>query len=247
MAISIDAVLFVVQFTKQSWMRRGNMIAFQVVVDIDLPVTIDDVIAPPEVFQFTEITTQLSHTLRDVAEDTGKRCGVSVEVHENKRAPRLHPEGRQAHSGAVPILHALELRLAQQPAIQRIRPAMIRAAERAAVSLAGCDGAGPVPANVAQGAQRAFGAANDQQRLAGDVAGKIAARLRDLTHTPHRLPGSPEDFFLLETEKCRIDIPEGRQRSRARKIRLRNVIAQVHRATVTIFSETDRCRGGSLR
>src|SRR5437016_4019816 len=128
-------------------MRRRDMIAFKVIIDINFPITVDDVVSPLEVFEFSEIAPKFRHIFRNVAQNLAKTGSLGIEVHEYERSPCFRSKAGQRYGCSIPVFDSLKLRLAQEPAIQRIGPPMIRAAQRGAVALTASDCARAVPAN----------------------------------------------------------------------------------------------------
>src|SRR5258708_24901106 len=180
------------------------MVALEIVIDIDFPVTVDDVVPPLEVFEFGEIAAQLCGILRNIAQYFRESGSVRGEVHEYERSPCFDSITRERHGPAVPVFDPLELGLALKTAIQQVRPTMVRAAQRGAVSFAAGDCARAVPANIAQRAQISGCVTDHHGRLAGDVAGEVVARVGDPVHESDGLPGMPENLLLFESQKNRI-------------------------------------------
>jgi hypothetical protein len=107
---------------------------------------------------------------------------------------------------------------------------VVAALQHGALALAVRDRTGAVAADVRERAQLAVIAADDEERLVGDLRGEVAARLRDLLRAPDELPGLGEDRPLLGLEHRGVEVPARRQRRRARKVRFE---LPVHRSLRT--------------
>src|SRR6059058_398609 len=82
--------------------------------------------------------------------------------------------------------------LQRLPASRRPRRRSLRRAKDLARAAGFGDGAGAMPADVVEAAQ-GLGVADDQQRFAGEVEGKVVARIRDLLAVADALPRLKED------------------------------------------------------
>ena len=91
------------------------------------------------------------------------------------------------------IFHTVELGRIQEPAVERVTPAVITAAERLAGPLARRDGPGPVTADVGESPDAGVRPPGDEERLAGDLGGEERAGGRDLVLAPDELPRPRED------------------------------------------------------
>src|SRR5579872_2845611 len=98
------------------------MIAFEIIIDVDLPIAIDRVIAALGEVKPLHRTTEFCGLPRYVAPDFVERGRTRVLVHEDERTPGLDSKLGQADLGTVPILDALKLGRAEQFAIQLVGP-----------------------------------------------------------------------------------------------------------------------------
>ena len=187
-----DAVLSVIEQAAEAGVGRRKVVALEVVVDIDLPVALDDVIAAAGEFQLADGAAHLRNLGGNGAEHLGERRGLRVLVDEHERTPGLHLELRQADFGTVPIFHALEFGLAQQAAVERVGPGVIRAADRGRLAPPFGQQGAAMAADVGERAQAGVLAARHQDGLAGDFAREVTARSGELVGVPHGLPGASE-------------------------------------------------------
>ena len=82
-------VLRVIQLAEEAGMRRGQVVALQVIVDVDLPVALDDVVAADGVPQLIDRAAQGSDFARDRPHHFGERRRGGVHVDEDVRSPDL--------------------------------------------------------------------------------------------------------------------------------------------------------------
>ena len=151
-------------------MRDGNVVALEIVVDVHLPVAIDDVISALDGLQAFEL--EAASLFGNFAEIGGKRFGVRIEVDEDELLPGFQAQRKHAHGAAVEEFDAFDVRRADEAAVERVRPAMIAAAKNIFAAAALGDGAGAMAADVAESAQRALLVADDDYRFADDIDGE---------------------------------------------------------------------------
>src|SRR5205807_1888262 len=103
---------------------------------------------------------------------------------------------------------------AAEPAVEGIRPAVVRTHEFIGMSLAARDLCGMMGAYVVKRAQFALAVADDDVRLVQERAGEEVAGPRRLVEPADRLPRIPQHGGCFELEEIRLDIPRGRRRCR---------------------------------
>src|SRR5215831_17611717 len=143
-------------------MRDRNVIALKVVVDINLPVAFDDVVAA--LGQFEPFELEATRLIRNFAKNRCKRFRVLIEIDEDEVAPGVQSQWNHAHGAAVKKLHAVHIGRADEFSFERIGPAVILAAHNVFAAAAKCDWSGAMPANVAEGAQRFLLVSNNKNR-----------------------------------------------------------------------------------
>src|SRR5256885_3995545 len=151
-------------------MGNRDMIALEIVIDIDLPVAIDDIVATLGKLQTIELET--ARLPGNLAEVNGERLGLQVEIHQDKLLPGLAAERHHAHGAAVKELNAFDIGCADQTAIKRVRPAGILATEDILAAAAQGDGSGAVAANVAKSTQLSLLVTDDDDRSEERRVGK---------------------------------------------------------------------------
>src|SRR6267378_3773345 len=131
-------------------MRDGNVVALEVVIYVDFPVAINDVVAALRELQSLELET--SRLLWNLPQEGGKRRGLGVEIHEDELAPSFAAERHHAHVAAVEKLDAFDVRRSNQAAVQCVGPAVILAAQNVFAAAAERDRSRAMTANVAESA-----------------------------------------------------------------------------------------------
>src|SRR5580692_3488593 len=106
-------------------MRDGDVVALEIVIDVNLPIAIDDVVAALDGLQALEL--EAASLFGNFAEIGGERLGVGIEVDEDELFPGFETQRKHAHGAAVEEFDTFNVGSANQPAIKRVRPAMIAA------------------------------------------------------------------------------------------------------------------------
>src|SRR5690349_17773549 len=189
-------------------MRDGNVVALEIVVDVNLPIAVDHVVAALGEFQTFEL--EAAHLLGNLSQAGGERLGVEIEIHKDKLAPGFAAQRHHAHGAAVEEFDAIDVRRANQAAVERVGPAMILAAQNVFAAAAERDGPGAMTADIAEGAQLALLVAHDDHWLADDICREKTLRIRNsaldpiyfaasLMESTDELPGTLKDagFFYL--------------------------------------------------
>src|SRR5881628_2425717 len=104
---------------------------------------------------------------------------MRIEIHKDELLPGFQAQRHHAHGGAIEELDTVNIRRADEAAIERIGPAVIPAAQDIFAAAALRDGSGAMPADIAEGAQRILLIADDYDGLAGDLSGEKGFRIGD--------------------------------------------------------------------
>ncbi len=187
--------------------------AVEVVVDEHLPVAVEDVVPAVEPVQVRQAE------LRDLRDDLGaqellERGALGRDPHEHPVLPR---RGRHRHEpvpGRVEVPHALEGGRRLERALERVGPAVVRAAQTLQAACGpGDHRGGVVAADVEEAAQDAVVAAHHHQRLAGEFERDELAGLAHLVDPAGVLPALREHGALLQLEEPRFHVPRCRRRA----------------------------------
>ncbi len=216
-AIGLRAILRVVNFAHQAGMRDRNVIAFEIVIDVNLPIAVDNVVAALGELQALELKT--TRLLRNFTEISRERHPVWIEINKDKLPPGFQSKRKHAHGAAVKEFHAFHIGSADQAAIERVGPTVIGAAEDIFAAAADRDGARAMTANIAESAKSSLLVANDHDRFADDFRGKKGFRVGDgapeavyfpavLAERADELPGAAEDagFFDIEDRGVGVEL-----------------------------------------
>ena len=140
-------------------MRGRQVVAFQVVIHVDLPVALDYIIAPEGVPQAIHGAADGGGLLRDRPHHLRQRRRVRVHVDEDISSPDLRPEFRQADRRAIPLGDSFEFGRAMQTAVEAVRPAVIRTLDHRPGALSGAQLRAAMAADVGKRAKEAIGRA----------------------------------------------------------------------------------------
>ena len=220
-------VAVVVDRAVEARMRDRDVVALEIVVDVDLPVGGQRVVAALERHQLGEAEAGRLDLGRDLAQELGERRRAGVEVHERHRRELFDARLAQPHLLRPEALDALHLARLEQAAVEAVGPTVVAALERGRVAAAFDDPAGAMRADVPERAQRAVATADHEQRIARHLAGHEVAGVGEARRGARPLPGAREDRVLLGGEHRRIDVPAGGQRRGARDVGSGSVVAQV--------------------
>src|ERR1700676_1479787 len=196
-------------------MRDRNVVALEVVVDVNLPVAVQHVVAPLHAAKACKLES--ARLRRNRPENGRKRLRFQIKIDENELFPRLQPQRHHTHGAAVEELHDLHIGRANQPTIERVRPAVIAATENIFAAATLRDGPSAVAADVAEGSQRPFLVAPDQSRLAGHLRGKKRFRVGEgalhavyfaasLAQRSNKLPGTAKNMFFLNLQNRGVNV-----------------------------------------
>src|SRR5437762_11616075 len=99
-------------------MRYGNVVALEIIVDVNLPVAVDDVIAALREVQALEL--EAVGLLGDLPQVGGKRLGLKIEIDENELAPGFAAQRHHAHGVAVEEFNAIDVGRPDEAAVEGV-------------------------------------------------------------------------------------------------------------------------------
>src|SRR5205814_4465932 len=133
-------VLRIVDLTKERRMDDRDVIALEIVVDVRLPIAVElPIFSRCEAESFRDARI---HFRVHVAVGFSERCGVAIEIDEEKSEPRLDAKLRKGARRFVESSYAVEFRRVEQTPVECIRPAVIAALQNGTLPLAFRDGTG---------------------------------------------------------------------------------------------------------
>ena len=168
-------VAVVVDRAVEARVRDRDVVALEIVVDVDLPVRLQGVVAALERHQLGEAEPGRFDLGGDLAQEVGERRRAGVEIHERHRPELFDARLAQPHLLRPEALDALHLARPEQTAIEPVGPTVVAALQRGRVAAALDDPAGAMRADVPERAQRAVATAGGEQRIAGHLAGHEVA------------------------------------------------------------------------
>ena len=148
----LDDVVVVVELLVQPRVHHGDVIALEVVVDVDLPVAGDLPLLAHHVAH--RLAAKGREARGQIFEDFGERRRLAVHVHEDERPPRRHLHRHEAHRLRVEALHSLHLGRAAQCAVEGVGPAVVAALQRVASPAPRRDGTRAMQTHIVEAAQR---------------------------------------------------------------------------------------------
>ena len=162
----LDPVRVVVELLEQLRVRDRQVVALEVVVDVDLPVALDDVVAPLHQPHGRHVVAGRGDLRQGSPPSSRPAAAPRVHRFTNTNGPqrldpdRYEPEVLLRKPSVSSISGA-----ARRRAVQAVGPAVVAALQRLAVALRQCHLPRPMPADVVEGAQRAVEPAGDDDRL----------------------------------------------------------------------------------
>src|ERR1700733_3437357 len=199
-----DYVSVVIEFAIQSRMHAGQVVTFEIVIHIRLPIALH--LISPAFEQFHPGKMKLLGLLRQFAQALAQRTRILIQVHEDETEPLLDPHRRQSKVFRTKSFDAFNLGGAEQRSIETVGPSVISAAKYFAGTAAFGRRTGAVPAHVIEAAQLAVAIANDQQRLADQLGRKVVAGVCHLVAMPHHLPAPHKDSLFLGRKRIRLGV-----------------------------------------
>ena len=168
-------------------MQSLHVVALVERVDDGLPVRVDDRRAVAAEAQLVEVVRREQRRQR--IEELEQRLGVGIHVDEHEPAPALDAHAREREVvGQADELFTIGD--AHEPAVERVRPRVVRAADLAVRERAAPVGERrpAVPAGVVEPGDRAGLGAHDHDRVVADRVLEEVARRRELLLPARDLP-----------------------------------------------------------
>src|SRR5437867_432223 len=106
-------------------MHDGNVIAFEIIVDVDLPVAVNVPVLAGRELHRREIAVA-DHGIQ-VLERFAERRATRIEIHKHERSPRFDSKLRQAVRFLAEALDSVKLWRAEQASFKRIAPTVVAA------------------------------------------------------------------------------------------------------------------------
>jgi hypothetical protein len=189
-----------------------DVVALEVVVDVDLPVA-GDVVADAAVVAVAFQVPVRAQALVDVLDEGVERRGVAfIHCCEHQALPNANGELRQLHLVHFEVGRRAHFRRGAQRAVERVGPAVIAAAQRLrrqAVALR--ERTGTMSADVVEDADFAIGTTHGDHRQAGEVADHVVAGVLQLAHVRKELPTAVEDQATVGRRHRRVGVVVRRQ------------------------------------
>jgi hypothetical protein len=207
----LDPVGVVVELLEELRVGDRKVVALQVIVDVDLPVALDQVLTPLDQAHVIHVVAGRSHLGGDGAQHLQQRRRIGREADEDERAPSVDAHRHQAEVLLAEILRVLHLGAGTQGAVEAVGPAVIPALQRLAVPA--CEGhlPGPMAAHVVEPAELTIQAMRNHDRLVEDGGREEVPHSLQLVRARHQLPGRAEDPLLLPLEDRRVEVVAGRK------------------------------------
>ena len=190
-------------------MDVGNVIAFEEVVDIHLPVGLDVVVDPADQPLGRQAVRQ--NPLGNPPKDLGQRGRVRwFEAHEHEAFPDIDRDGHQPEVLLVEQLGPVELGHSAERTIQLIRPAVVLAGQRLDAT-GGFQGQWPAPmtAHVVKRAEDSVLVSDDQNRIVRHRGQEVGPRTLDHRDVANPLPCGREDRVAIDGVPAGVDVPGG--------------------------------------
>ncbi len=150
---------------------------------------------------------------RNGAHCVAHRRWVAGEADEDEAEQDLHLDRLEAVRRAVKAGEAVARRHAEQAALVVVRPAVVRADDRArAVAAVVEQPRAAVPADVVEGADLPLAVPQHDDAVGAEVEGDEVARVRDRTHVAADLPARAQDALELEPVHLGVVVHPRRQR-----------------------------------
>src|SRR6266513_1547824 len=118
-------------------MHDGNVIAFEIIVDVDLPVAVNVPVLAGRELHRREIA--MTDQRRQVLERFAERRASRIKFHKHERSPRFNSKLRQAVRFLAEALDSIKLRRAEQAPLKRIAPTVVTTLKDPARAASGCN------------------------------------------------------------------------------------------------------------
>ena len=188
-------------------MRDRAVVALEVVLDRDLPVGLDDVLAAVVELEAVQIDAGLRDGVGHDAKGLREGPGFEVDVREDERPPRAHLDGEERVIVRVEPRLALGARRPEEAAVQPIRPRVVGALQCLPVPRALHDDVAAVAADVDEAVEIAVLVPDKDDRDVAGLRGEVVAGLRHLGSYAGVLPRVLEDPLPLERENRAVRVP----------------------------------------
>ena len=193
--------------------RRVAVVALQVVLDDELPVGVQESLAPahrPHPRQLREVGEQ--QRFQPAGRLGGRRRGAIVAHHDEARE-RRHGDRGKAEARLVEASDGVAVGCLAQAAVEPVGPGVVGAGDGRLQRAAAVEQAmAAVLAGVVEAAQGAVAAVDDDDLLAADAQAEVAPWPGDLACVAGGQPGAAEDPLHLQLEDGGIAVPGARQR-----------------------------------
>src|SRR5438128_2419937 len=127
-------------------MHDGNVIAFEIIVDVDLPVAVNVPVLAGRELHGREIA--VTDQRRQVCERFTERRAMRIEIHKHERSARFDSKLRQAVLLLAEALDSVKLWRAEQASFKRIAPTVVSALKDPARAASCCNRTGAMSTNV---------------------------------------------------------------------------------------------------
>ena len=192
--------------------HRRAVVALDAVLDEDLPVGLHGIDPVRAGLPAGEAEVALGREWLEgrMHVEQGRRGDVGVD--DDEAAPHVDRHGDEREVCALEVHLARHPRRVLEPAVERIRPAVIAALQQLAATVGHRHGVRPVATDVDEAVELALGVARDHDGHATRVADHVVARLGQLGLGAEQRPAVREDPLVLEFGHRWIGVPAGRQR-----------------------------------
>src|SRR5262245_66347737 len=125
MTARFDHVSVVVKLAMKRGVYRRKMVALQVIIDVNLPIALDDVFASLDLAELS--IDQGTHPRADLAKLSGQRRNLLREAHEHQRSPFGNAKLYQTDGARRKPTDTVHFRRFQQTAVEPVSPAVVAA------------------------------------------------------------------------------------------------------------------------
>ncbi len=154
------------------------VVALEEVLADELPVRLELGLPSGVVDEAVDVEPELGHLCRHRAERVGERFRVRAGVDEDERSPGSDRRRGEAELVLREVRLFLRARRGAEPAVESVRPRVVRALERLPAALALGDREAAVAADVDEGPQLAVAGERDDDRRPAAGGGEEGAGLR---------------------------------------------------------------------
>jgi hypothetical protein len=187
-----------------------TVVALEEVLAGNLPVRVEFPLQAEAVLKRVEIQ-QLSKQRRHLAEGIRERVRFRIRIDEHERSPCLDCSGNESKIVRVELGLAVGARRGAQPAVETVRPCVVRALQRLAAPFALRDGEAAMSTYVEKRAELAVTRVRDDYRNLPRPRREVRARLGHLRRVAGVLPAAREDPLRFGSQQLRVAVPAPRQ------------------------------------